>query len=207
VREARAASSAVDAAILAGGESRRMGRDKALLRLTPDGPTLIEMVVARLREAGFSHPLIVANQPVRFDFLGLRTVPDEFVGVGPLAGILSALENSTTSRVLVVACDMPHLMPTLLRFMLSPPNDADVTIPRWHDVTGTEQIEPFHAFYSRDCIGPIRRRIGAGQFKVSDLLHDVSVHYVEEAALRALDPKLLSFFNVNSPADLAKLPM
>src|SRR5690349_17930447 len=94
-------TSRVGAAILAGGESKRMGQDKALLRLTPDGPTLIETVVARLAEAGYRSPLLVANAPNDYALLGLPTFPDSIQGKGALGGILTALQRSPQERVLV----------------------------------------------------------------------------------------------------------
>ena len=110
-----------------------MGTNKALLRLQAGGPTLIETVVSRVRECSPSSILLVTNTPAEYVWLGLPTAPDEVQGVGPLAGIFSALTHSEEGRVLVVACDMPMLNPSLLKYMLALPPKGDVLIPRWHD--------------------------------------------------------------------------
>jgi molybdopterin-guanine dinucleotide biosynthesis protein A len=190
------------AAILAGGLSKRMGTNKALLRLQPGAPTLIEIVAARLREAGLEGGLlVVANAPEDYTFLGLPVVPDEIPNSGPLGGILTALHHSIYERVLVVACDMPLLNPALLAYMARLPTSADVVIPRWTGHNGLPRLETLHALYTRRCIAPILKRIQAGQLSIHGLLDDVYVHYVEEEELRALDPDLNSFRNINSPGD------
>jgi molybdopterin-guanine dinucleotide biosynthesis protein A len=203
----------VGAAILAGGHSTRMGTDKALLRAWPGGPAMIEMVAARLLEAGLPPALLVTNTPERYAFLGLRMVPDDLPGAGPLGGILTALVHSPLPRVLVVACDMPLLNPDLLRYMASLPDDADAIVPRHAGLEDTAALrpEPLHAIYSRRCIEPIRRRlerrggkIPLGSGSVVSLLGELNVKYVEEDELRAHDPYLLSFRNINTPQEWAE---
>src|SRR5436853_3965715 len=148
------------AAILAGGQSKRMGANKALLRLQSSKPMLIESVVGRLEEAGLTDGLLlVANSPDDYSFLGLSVVPDEIPGKGPLGGILTALLHSPFERVLVVACDMPYLNPALLAYMAHLPDTADVLIPRWTSANGQTRLETLHAVYSRRCIPSIRKRI------------------------------------------------
>ena len=200
--DTESASIATGAAILAGGLSRRMGANKALLRLEPDGPTLIEVVVARLKEAGFGDGLmLVANTSDDLGFLGLTTVADELPGAGPLGGILTALVHSHHPRVLVVACDMPLLNPALLRYMAQLPDSSDVIIPRWIDKSGSVKVEPLHAIYSRRCIKAVRERLSAGNLKVQGLLDDISAQYVEEQEMRRFDPQLLCLRNINTPQD------
>src|SRR6476469_2588830 len=103
--------------ILAGGRSTRMGASKALLRIRPQDPTLIELVAARLKEAGLWPPLLVTNTPDEYAFLGLPTVSDEVPGAGPLGGILTGLIRSPGERIFVVGCDMPLLNPSLIKYM------------------------------------------------------------------------------------------
>ncbi len=183
-----------------------MGTDKALLRLQPGGPTLIEVIIERLAEAGLcSGLLVVTNVPQDYTFLGLPLVSDDVPHAGPLGGILTALGHSSHSRVLVVACDMPALNPALLRYMTQLPYRADVLIPRWVDDAGRERLETLHAIYSRRCIEPIRKRIEAGELKAAGLLKDISVRYIEEGELRQFDPHLSSFRNVNTPEDINHL--
>lgn len=190
------------AAILAGGRSSRMGTDKALLRLRPGGPKLIEIVVAQLTEAGLgSDLLVVTNSPQDYAFLELTLVSDDIPDTGPLGGILTALAHSLCDRVFVVACDMPALNPALIRHLTQLSTGADIVIPRWFDADGQERLETLHAVYSRQCVEPIRKRIELGKFKVAGLLDDVSVCCIEEDELRRFDPDLDSFRNINSPID------
>jgi molybdopterin-guanine dinucleotide biosynthesis protein A len=188
----------IRAAILAGGASRRMGTNKALLRLQRDGPCLIEMVVARLAEAGLSAPMLVTNSPHEYAFLGLESVPDDIEGAGTLGGVLTALNHAQTGRVLVVACDMPWLDPDLLRYMLSRPGQYDALVPKWSD-HGQTRVEPLHAIYSQSSIAPIEQQIKSGNLKASALLHHINVSYLTEAEIREYDPQMKSFFNVNTP--------
>lgn len=194
----------IGVAILAGGQSTRMGTNKALLRSHPGAPTIIEQVLARLRGAGAEPDLIVTNTPHEYGFLGIPMRPDDLPGAGPMGGILTALQHSPHDHTFVVACDMPLLSPDLLRHMLSLPPEYDVLVPRWSD-EGHIYVETLHAIYSRRCIEPIRRRVEAGKLKITDLLQDVSVRYIEEDELRRHDPHLDSFRNVNTPGEWERL--
>lgn len=192
-------------AVLAGGASARMGTNKALLRAKPDYPTMIDIVVARLREADLDPDILVTNSPEAFAFLGIPSVPDDFPGSGSLGGIYTALNHVSQDRTLVVACDMPLLNPALLRHMASIPTEADALVPRWTGPGGVGHLETMHAIYSRGCLEPARARIAAGKLKVQALLEDVSVQYLDEAEMRRFDPQLDSFRNVNTPEEWARL--
>lgn len=183
----------ISAAILAGGKSRRMGTDKASLRL-PGRGTLIEEIVERLRVVA-DEILIVANDD-RFAALGLPIVPDRFPDSGSLGGIYSALVAARHEHCLVVACDMPFLSVPLLQHLSSQAAEADAVVPR---IEG--QPEPLHAIYRRLCARAIESRLRAGQFRIISFFSDVHVRYVDEDDLRRLDPDLRSFVNVNTPAE------
>lgn len=185
--------------VLAGGRSSRLGQDKALLPL-PGGRSLIAHVVARLAPL-VSEVVVVATDGERLGPLPARLVPDVFPDGGALGGIYAGLAAAREEHSLVVACDMPLLNLPLLRHLLALPRDFDVLLPRLAD----GQVEPLHAVYSKACLEPIRRQLAAGRHRIISFLGDVRVRYVEEAELRRLDPELRSFFNVNTPADLAAL--
>ncbi|MDQ3328826.1 MAG: NTP transferase domain-containing protein, partial [Chloroflexota bacterium] len=97
-----------------------MGQNKALLSLAPGGPSLIEMVAARLAEVA-SETVLVGTETAPYEFLGLRHVPDLYPNAGSLGGIYSGLQAAAYPHALAVACDMPFLSPHLLRYMASVP--------------------------------------------------------------------------------------
>ncbi|MBI2849373.1 MAG: molybdenum cofactor guanylyltransferase [Chloroflexi bacterium] len=192
----------VTSLILAGGRSTRLGLDKALLRF--EGETLIERVVARL--APFSERVIIVTSLVGLERLkGLAQdgvthfVTDIFPEKGSLGGIYSGLVASNSFYSLAVACDMPFLSASLLQHMISLAEGFDVVIPR---VDGT--LEPLHAVYSKNCLGPMRSLLKNNVLKIIDFFPDVKVRYLEEVEIDPFDPDRLSFFNINTPADLER---
>jgi molybdopterin-guanine dinucleotide biosynthesis protein A len=197
-------SQSVGAAILAGGQSRRMGINKALMRLDEGGPTVIEMVVARLAEPGLVAPILVTNSPEEYRFLGLESVRDDIEGVGALGGILTALRHSTCSKVFVVACDMPLLSVRLINHMLSVAGEYDALVPRWNEGKQV-RVEPLHAIYSILCAEAADKRIREGRLKVSNFLGEIKVTYLDENEMRRYDPRLRSFCNVNTPEEWESL--
>ena len=184
----------VSAAVMAGGKSRRMGRDKAWLEL--GGRPIIERVIDVLREVA-DEVVIVAND-ARYGALGLRVVPDRFPEGGALGGIATGVWAATHERVLVAACDMPFLRADVLRLLLSHAPEADAVVPR---VGG--EFETLHALYSKACLPAMERALAAGRMRVISFYDDVRVRAVEEDELRTVDPELRSFTNVNTPEELA----
>ena len=205
--------SPISAAILAGGQSRRMGTDKALLRLAPDGPTLLERVAAAVGAVA-AETLLVANDD-RYASLGLRdlrTVPDAYPGAGALGGIYSAVAAAAHDHCLVVACDMPFLAVPLLRALAAEPRDYDVLAPYLPVAEGAENrqsdaggvYETLHALYGRGALPAMREQLDAGRYKIVGFFPQVHVRAYPVAAVRRHDPGLHSFFNVNTPARLAE---
>jgi len=181
--------------ILAGGESRRMGKDKALLEI--DGRRIIEMVAERLRSI-FDDVMVVSSHSPVYQFLGLKVVRDVVCEKGPLGGIYTGLLVSESEYNFICACDMPFLNLELLRFMLSQVNDdTEVIVPI---VKGL--VEPLHSIYSKRCLGAIRAHLEDDELRVRDFLSEVKCNYLSEDLIRRYDPDLLSFFNLNTPEDL-----
>jgi len=183
--------------ILAGGQSRRMGRDKALLPV--GGRTLVELVAGRLREAGLDRLILVTNAPERFDALrrsGVEILRDALSPGHPLVGIYSGLRHAG-GPVFACACDMPFLHPGLVRHLASLAGSADAIIPRH-----ARGYEPLHAVYAPACLEAMRR-CAARRQPTTGFLAGVRVRVVEEEELRRLDPELGSFVNVNTPEEYA----
>ena len=187
----------ITTAIQAGGSSSRMGRDKAFVEL--NGRPLIEHVIRRIANLG-DETLIVTNQLRAYSHLGLRTVPDAVSGTGALVGLYSALCAAQGDTVLVVACDMPFLNRALLEHQLRLAPQADAVVPRHQS-----QYEPLHAVYDRRmCLPAIEESLQAGEERLVSFYPNVRVLTVDEVVLDRLDPGGLSFFNVNTPQDLAR---
>src|ERR687898_1866444 len=118
----------LSAAALAGGQSRRMGTDKALLPLVAGGHPMLGLVLERLRSVA-DDVLVVANEHERYASFDARVVPDLHPQIGALGGIQAAITWSAHEHCLVVACDMPFLSLHLLRRMVSEPRNYDVLVP------------------------------------------------------------------------------
>lgn len=186
----------ISAMVLAGGKSRRLGFDKALLALR-DGQSLLFSAVKTLGEVA-AEVIVVANDASYCESIEARLVPDVYPGKGSLGGIYSGLLSSKYERSLVVACDMPFLNGKLLAYMVSLPRDYDVLIPRLGDV-----LEPLHAIYSKECLPHMRELLARDHLKIIDFFDRVRVRYVDAPEIDAFDPEHLSFFNVNTPEQLA----
>lgn len=183
-------------AISAGGQSSRMGTDKAFVELS--GKPMIQHVIERVADLGQNETFIITNRPDDYQHLGLPMFPDVVPDKGSLGGIYTALHHSTYHHTLVVACDMPFLNPDLLHYMLAHTANMDVVVPR---VDGYPQ--GLHAIYNQNCLAPIRQRLDADRLKVIGFYDQVKVRYVDENEWQVFDPKGLSFHNVNTPEELA----
>ena len=182
-------------ALLAGGRSSRMGADKAFVRVL--GRPLIEDILAQL-DGLAAETLIITNRPDDYRYLGLPLVADVLPDKGALGGLYTALHSATQPQVLCVACDMPFVVRPLLDYLLSLIHEGDAIVPR---LAG--EAEPFRAVYAREaCLGPIRASLDANRLSVISFFPQVRVRWVEEAEIDRFDPQHLSFFNVNTPADL-----
>ena len=194
--------SAITAVILAGGQSRRLGRDKAVEPFY--GEPLIRRVIRRASEAVSAYRIVVVvADPERAAALPLDdhhlTAVDVFPDCGSLGGIYTGLDAATTQWSLVTACDMPFLSAPLLSHMAGLRDGVDAVVPV---IDG--RPEPTHALYNRRCLPAIEAKLRAGQLKISGFFDDVTVRYVPEDDIRNFDPDLLSFFNINRPEDLAR---
>lgn len=183
-------------AVMAGGQSRRLGRDKALLVV--NGETLLARALRIVAEVT-TEQLVIGPPERREQAPDVRVLADELPGSGPLGGIYTALRAASHDYLLVVACDMPFLNRDLLRYLLSLADAYDVVLPR---VDG--RGEQLHAVYARSCIEPIAAQLQSGDFKIDRFFARVRVRTVDEDELRRHDPSLRSFRNVNTPEDWAE---
>ena len=185
--------------IQAGGESRRMGKDKGLVDFL--GRPLIARIVERLLPIA-DELLVTTNRPEAYQFLGVPLFADLVSGRGALGGLYTALISARHPLVGVVACDMPFISPRLMateRDILEATR-ADVAVPR------TEYgLEPFHAIYRRDnCLPPLQSALQAGKWRVDSWFSQVRLQIISLPEIQKVDPHLLSYRNVNTPEELAE---
>jgi len=186
--------------ILAGGRSRRLGRDKAVEPF--GGQPLIRRVIGRVAPLTSEIVVVVADS-ARGDALpldsGHRVALDIFPEGGSLGGIFSGLTAAANQWGLVVACDMPFLNQGLLKHMLAQREGWDAVVPQ-----PGSYPEPTHALYSKDCLAGMETRLRANDLKISGFFDQVRVKYLAQEEIETFDPELHSFFNVNSPEDLER---
>jgi molybdenum cofactor guanylyltransferase len=186
--------SGVSLVILAGGLSRRMGRDKAALP-AGDG-TLIEHLARRL--APVVDEMIVAGGSERTaaQAKGMTMVDDRYPGMGPLAGMHAGLLAARNHLVWVVGCDLPDADPGLGALLCGLAGDVDAVVPRID-----AEPQSVCAVYQRALASRIDAMLKSGERRVRRLLATSDVRYVTAEELRAVDPELRSFRNLNTQAD------
>ena len=193
-------TSNISAVVLAGGLSRRLGRDKAF---EPIGNLpLIQRVLSQVSQIS-RHTIVVANDKKRETQLsgldGIRISIDKYPDTGSLGGIFTGIHASTTDWTFVVACDMPFLNIKLIRYIMSLKEGYDAVVPV---IDG--RPEPIHSIYSKDCLAHIEEKITNNELKITGFFDKISVRYVNESAINEFDPDHLSFLNVNNEEDLEK---
>ncbi len=185
--------------IQAGGQSSRMGEDKALKTFLRR--PLIQRVVERLSSIA-DELIVTTNRPDDYAFLKLPLISDLKPGRGALGGLYTAIASASNPIVAVVACDMPFAGPALIeaatRLMVE--EGADVVIPK-----SEEGFEPLHAVYRRaTCLSAIEAALAADQWKVVAWFPQVKVRVLTPDEIRRYDPSGLAFWNVNTPEEFSK---
>lgn len=181
----------IHVAVLAGGQSRRMGRDKALLPLGDQ--TLIERVLAAARP--LACPGLIVGDPTTHSHFGWPVLSDHHPGRGPLGGLYTAL-STTAAPVLLLACDLPFLTPVFLRYLVSRRGPHQAVVP--HTATG---LQPLCALYEPSCMATVEAAMQADQLGMRRLLSKLSLDLLREKDWRPYDERGLLFANLNAPAE------
>ena len=188
----------VSGIVLAGGMSRRLGRNKAVEPV--GGEPLIRRVIGRISQIAEETVVVVAEMEQASALPlpdSVKVAADIFPGGGSLGGIFTGLSAATGEWGLTVSCDMPFLNIQLFRHMLSLRAGVDVVVPVLDG-----RPEPTHAFYSQRCLPYIERQLRADDLKIARFFNDVRVSFVPQEVIDRLDPDHLSFFNINTEQDL-----
>jgi molybdenum cofactor guanylyltransferase len=176
------------AVILAGGNSRRMGRDKSLLPF--NGRPMLVHIADQLRPH-FRALLVGANDPERYSIAGAPVITDHIPGQGPLMGLASCLEAATTDAVFLTGCDIPTMDIPTLHAMMAALTDHDAVIP----VTADGR-HPLFAFYRRAILPTVQATLADGKRRMEDVLQRLNV-----ATFPLADNTW--FRNLNTPEDYA----
>ncbi len=184
----------VVAAVLIGGQSRRMGKDKLLLELA--GKTLIDRVLATL-SAIFPEVILVGRALPGLE-KRVEIFPDFAPGLGPISGIYTALRLSR-KPVFICAGDMPFLNADLIRYQIKLLKGLDAVVPKPGGL-----LEPLHAVYASSCLPAVERLISSGRKRPVEFFDQIKVREIRDRELDRFDPDHLSFFNINTAGDLKK---
>jgi molybdopterin-guanine dinucleotide biosynthesis protein A len=187
-------SEGLTTAIMAGGQSSRMGTDKSFIPLL--GKPMVEHVIDKLDGLG-DELILITNQKEKYAYLDCATFGDLIPEKGPLGGLYTALSHSSNPHVLVVACDMPWLNRSLLDHMISLRHEAAAVVPRWK-----KHPEPIHAIYSKMCLPPILSCIEEDKLKMIAFYSKITVRYLEQGEIAQFDEYGRSFANINTPEEL-----
>jgi molybdopterin-guanine dinucleotide biosynthesis protein A len=188
----------IAAAIVAGGAATRLG-GVSKSSLVVGGRTIAERQLEVLR-ATFPRVLVVANDAAPWAGLGVQVVGDRFASAGPLAGVHAALvATAAHDGVVCVAGDMPFVAPALLELLRDHAPDAAAVVPR---IGG--RAEPLLARWGRAALPVVEARLAAGERAVHAVFDALATSWLDEPALRAVDPALRSFANVNTPEELRR---
>lgn len=181
------------AAIIAGGASRRMGQNKALLSL--NGVPLV-LRVARVLAPLFSQLVVVTADADISRTANLPSIPDIHPGKGPLGGIHAALRHFQ-APVFCVACDLPFLSGEAIEFLCAQLKSHDAALPQIG-----KQAQPLHAVYAQSCLPVFEKELqGERARRMERVLSPLDVHFIQEDAWRRFDASLKIFTNLNTPEE------
>jgi len=183
--------------ILAGGESTRMGKNKAFIEI--NGKRIIDRTVSLFREI-FDDVLLVTNMPLDYIELKVRIVTDLVPGKGSLGGIYTGLFFSYSPKAFFVGCDMPFLDRRVIHYFLNLGQTADIVVQKTKDYW-----QPLHAVYPRTLLKPIERLLQQGELKIIKTYQGMRVREVAGEELKPFDPDLHTLSNFNTPEELKKL--
>jgi molybdopterin-guanine dinucleotide biosynthesis protein A len=180
----------------AGGESSRMGRDKALLPFL--GIPLIQRLRDRFQKEG-AEILVITNDFSGYEDLGLPLSQDLIPGRGALGGLYTALSISSYPLVGLIAADMPFASPQLIHQL------ADLILTTDYDgiIPSTQNgIEPMHAVYRREtCLPPVKDALEAGLWRLISWHEQANILIIDPEETRLMTGNDYTFLNLNTPEE------
>jgi len=193
------------AVILAGGFSRRFGRDKGLVVLA--GKPLILHVIDQVSKVADEVLVVVSSEEQKNKFEAIleekaNLVIDKDDSQSPLVGAITGFECANAEYSLLLPCDTPLVSTRIVQFLLDICTDRSAAIPRWPG----GYIEPLQAVYrTESALTAAKTALKQGKMNMRSMIDNLrGVRYVSMMVLEQLEPELLTFFNVNTPQDLKK---
>ena len=193
------------AIILSGGFSKRFGRDKGLVKLK--GKPVVMYLLEKVAKVVDEKVIVVGSEAQRDVFSSLfehvaDVIVDKYDGDGPLIGGLTGFETVQTEYSLLLPCDTPFLSSEIATLLLNSCVGRSAVIPRWPN----GWIEPLQAaYYTKSALIATKKALEQGKMEVRSMIsHLRNIQYVSTVTLQKLDPELLTFFNINTFADLKK---
>jgi molybdopterin-guanine dinucleotide biosynthesis protein A len=193
------------AVILAGGFSRRLGQDKGLIDLV--GKPLVLHVVDRVSKVVKETVVVVGSRVQKKKFESLlghkaNVVVDKHEAQGPLVGALTGFESAKSEYSLLLSCDTPFISSQIAKFLLDTCINKGAVVPRWP----SGYIEPLQAAYhTKPALTAAKKALEQGKLDLRSMISRLNeVRYVSTVVLGQMDPKLLTFFNINTPKDLKR---
>jgi len=183
--------------ILAGGEGKRLGRDKTEIVLARE-ESVIETISSKL-STSFEELLMITSQKNythyahRFAHLKVKIHTDIFDARGAIAGVHSGLHHALHQHSFFVGCDMPFLNLSLIDYFKQIVDGNDVVVAQCES-----GYEPLHAIYSKSCIPYLTKLIQNNNLRIYDFYPEVRTRIVQEDEVARYDPEKLSFFNINT---------
>jgi len=185
------------AVILAGGGNTRYPTPKAFIEV--HGAPIITRTLGVLKAVGIAPIVISTNSPELYESFGLRLISDTVKGKGPMGGIISVFEATGADELLVTACDMPFITQEVVQYILDNKGGL-ATVPVMH-----ERPQPLLAVYTKDTVSQMRECLARGKGSLVGMVSDIKAKFLDEQAIRALDPEGNCFMNINTPEDREKI--
>ncbi len=178
--------------ILAGGQSRRMGENKAFLKVGSE--TFIESLLKKFEVYG--ERIIVANDPLLYQFTGVRTVKDIYPDMGPVCGLYTGINESSHEKCVVLTVDTPFISVELMEHLSSMGDEVDAVIPV---INGRHH--PLCAIYNKSAAKTLKNALEKDERKVRKVLEALTVKNVSEIELNQFGDVEKLFQNINTPEE------
>jgi len=191
--------------ILAGGFSKRLGQDKCLINLV--GKPLVLHVLDRVSPIADEKVVVAGSNDTKQKLLDLfksntRVVVDKYEGQSPLVGALTGFESVDAEYSLLLPCDAPFVSTEIATLLLDLCVNKSAAVPIWPN----GYVEPLQSAYNtKSAMEAAKRALSEGKRDFASMINLLrEIRYVSTLVLQQLDPKLLTFFNVNTSGDLKK---